>query len=109
MLNSWHWIAMRHHRRHMTALMTLVGAILLLGLFCHHPEALGLTVGHIHSGQPGVEHCWTSLTTLATLGFTAVFVTLLSLTLTLKGRFPFESLFKPPRAFPARRGWLIGR
>ncbi|MGH8068542.1 MAG: hypothetical protein ACRERE_25575 [Candidatus Entotheonellia bacterium] len=107
MLNSWSWSDLRDQRRHVMALTALVGAILLLGLFCHHPEALGFATGHTHSGQPGVEHCWTSISNVPTLDFTPILVTLPSLTLTLKGCSLIESLFKPPRAFPPIRGWLI--
>jgi hypothetical protein len=91
---------MSDHRRYMMALIALGGAILLLGLFCHHPEAFGLATGHVHSGQPGVEHCWTSIACPPTLGFTPILVTLLSLTFTLQGCALIDSLFKPPRAFP---------
>ena len=99
---------MSDHRRHMMALIALGGAILLLGLFCHHAEALGLATGHTHSGQPSVEHCWTSIAYPPMLGFTPILVTLLSLILPLKGRALIESLFKPPRAFPQPiRSWSI--
>lgn len=107
MLNSWNWIDMRDHRRHMMALTALVGAILLLGLFCHHPEALGLVTGHTHLGQPGVEHCWTSIVGLPTLGFVPILVALLTFTLTLQGRFLIESPFKPPRTLLPIRRWFI--
>jgi hypothetical protein len=83
----------------MMALIALGGVIVLLGLFCHHPEALGFATGHTHAGQPSVEHCWTSIASPPMLDFTPIFVTFLSLMLTLKGRALVESLFKPPRAF----------
>lgn len=103
MLNSWNWSDRRDHRRHMIALTALVGAILLLGLFCHHPEALQLTTGHTHSGQPGVEHCWTSIASLPTLRFVPIFLVLLLLSPTLQGRLLSDSPFKPPRAILSLR------
>ena len=103
MLASRNWIDAKAPRRRVITLMALVGVILLLAFFCHHPEALGLATSHTHIGQPSVEHCWTSITSLPTLGFIPILVVLLSFTLTLQGRLLFESPFKPPRAFPSPR------
>ena len=100
---SLNWIDANAPCRRVTTLTALAGAILLLGFFCHHTEALGLATGHTHLGQPSVEHCWTSIASLPTLGFIPILVALLSFTLTLQGPFLFESPFKPPRAFLSPR------
>ena len=99
MLDSQTWIKVRNTRRRVKALTALVGVIFVLGLFCHHPEAL--VTGHTHLGQPSVEHCWTSIAGLPALSFIPILVAILSLTLAIQGHFFCESLFKPPRAFPS--------
>ena len=101
------WINVREPGRRVTAMTALVAVILLLGFLCHHPEALGLAAGHTHLGQPGVEHCWTYIASLPTVGFIAILVALLSFTLTLQGRLLSALPFKPPRAFPPTPGWSI--
>lgn len=94
------WIEPRNPHRRVIALIALAGGILLIGFFCHPPEALGLATGHTHSGQPGVEHCWTSIAGSPTLRFIPILVALISFALTLEGRLLSESPFRPPRAFP---------
>lgn len=101
MLDTQKWMDVSDPRRRMITLTALAGIIVLLGFFCHHPEALGHTTGPIHSGQPGLEHCWTSVASFPTLGFVPIFFALLLLSPTLHGRLLCDSPFKPPRAIPS--------
>ena len=107
MLGSRRWIKVRDQRRHMILVTALVGTILLVGFFCHHPGALGLAAGHTHMGQPSVEQCWTLIVDLPTISFVPILVALLSFTLTFQGRLLLSLLFKPPRAYPPIPGWSI--
>lgn len=98
MLDPGHRINGRKPRRRVTVLAALVWAMLLFGFLCHHPDALGLTTGHTHLGQPSGGDCWTSIASLPTLGFVPILIALLSYTLLFHGRLLIASLFKPPRA-----------
>jgi hypothetical protein len=94
-------INVRTQRRHVILFTALTGAFLLFGLFCHHPDAVRLSTDHTHAESSGVEHCWTSIPSLPTLGFVLVLLGLLTFTLTFQGQLRFESPFKPPRRFAA--------
>lgn len=89
----------RDLRRYVMALTALVGVTALLGFFCHLSEVPGLATGHTPLGQPSAEHCWTAIGSLPTLAFIPLRTVFLSFSLTPQGRFLFDLLFKPPRAF----------
>jgi len=99
MFDPHHWLMQRDLRRRVTVLTALMGAILLLGFLCHPPEGLGLAASHTHLGQSGVEHCWTAIASLPTMGFVPILVRLLPATLLPHGSLLIASPFKPPRAF----------
>lgn len=98
MVDPHSWLKQRDPHRRTIVLTALMGAILLLGFLCHPPEGLGLATSHTHLGQSGVEHCWTVIATLPTMGFVPILVTLLSATLLPHMSLRVASPFKPPRA-----------
>jgi hypothetical protein len=100
MLAARNLINVRAQRRHVLVFTALMVAFLLFGLFCHHPDTVRVSTGHAHAGSSGVEHCWTSIPSIPTLGFILVLLALLTITLTFQGQLRFESPFKPPRAVP---------
>jgi|SRR6266508_3419227 len=99
MLAPSNWMSVRDPYRRMVALTALIATILLLAVFCHHPEATGPTVGHTHLGQASVEHCWISVASSPALAFVPILVAILTFVSILHERLLVASLFKPPRAF----------
>lgn len=100
-------IERRESRRQMLALAVLMGATVLLGFFCHYPEAHGPATSHVNLAHPSIEHCWIAIPSAPTLGLVMIFVILTSLTLPLQHILLFTSPFKPPRAFPLTDGRCI--
>jgi hypothetical protein len=106
-LSSRMWI--RGPYRRIVAMTALIATILLLAVFCHHPEVTGPTVGHTHLGQAGIEHCWISIASSPVMAFVPILVAILTFAAILHERILVASLFKPPRAFLRKRGRSVYR